>query len=94
MVDYAIAGPVYASASKPGYGPALGPEGLRTLTGQTRIPVIGIAGIEPDNVPDVMAAGAGGIAVMGGIMRAADPGAHTRAFIDALKAARTQLRAR
>ena len=87
IVDYAIAGPVYASASKPGYGPALGSEGLRALVGQARIPVIGIAGIEPGKVADVMATGAAGIAVMGGVMRAADPGAHARALLDALAAA-------
>jgi thiamine-phosphate pyrophosphorylase len=93
-VDYAIAGPVYASPSKPGYGPALGADGLRALVSQARIPVIGIAGIEPDNVAEVIAAGAAGIAVMGGVMRAADPGAHTRALLEALAAARAQLRAR
>jgi thiamine monophosphate synthase len=42
----------------------------------------------------VIAAGAAGIAAMGGVMRAADPGAHTRALLDALNAARAQLRAR
>jgi thiamine-phosphate pyrophosphorylase len=94
MVDYAIAGPVFASQSKPGYGPALGPPGLRSLINESRIPVIGIGGIEPGNVADVIAAGATGIAVMGGIMRAADPGAHTRALLEALAAARDQLRAR
>jgi thiamine-phosphate pyrophosphorylase len=94
IVDYAIAGPVYVSPSKPGYGPALGSEGLRALVSQARIPVIGIAGIEPGNVADVIAAGAAGIAVMGGVMRAPDPSAHTRALLDALMAARAQLRAR
>jgi thiamine-phosphate pyrophosphorylase len=94
VVDYAIAGPVYASPSKPGYGPALGSEGLRALVKQARIPVIGIAGIEPANVADVIAAGAAGIAVMGGVMRATNPGAQTRALLDALAATRNQLRAR
>jgi thiamine-phosphate pyrophosphorylase len=94
VVDYAIAGPVYVSPSKPGYGPALGSEGLRSLVSQARIPLIGVAGIEPGNVADVIATGAAGIAVMGGVMRAADPGAHTRALLDALAAARAQLRAR
>jgi len=94
MVDYVIAGPVYASPSKPGYGPALGSEGLRALVSQARIPLIGVAGIEPGNVADVIAAGAAGIAVMGGVMRAADPGAQTRALLNALAAARAQLRAR
>ncbi|MBV9629652.1 MAG: thiamine phosphate synthase, partial [Xanthobacteraceae bacterium] len=42
VVDYAVAGPVHASPSKPGYGPALGSEGLRALLSQAGIPVIGI----------------------------------------------------
>jgi thiamine-phosphate pyrophosphorylase len=79
---------VYASPSKPGYGPALGPEGLRALVSQARIPVIGIAGIEPGNTAGVIATGAAGIAVMGGLMRAGVPGAHTRALLDALAVAR------
>ncbi len=94
LVDYAIAGPVYVSASKPGYGPALGPQGLHGLVRQARVPVIGIGGIGPANIADVVAAGAAGIAVMGSVMRAADPGAHTRALLDALVTARAQLRAR
>src|SRR5262245_18245165 len=32
MVDYAIAGPAYPSASKPGHGPALGVSGLQLMS--------------------------------------------------------------
>jgi thiamine-phosphate pyrophosphorylase len=74
VVDYAVAGPAYQTASKPGYGPALGPNGLAAISRSARVPVIAIGGIEPDNAASVLAAGAAGIAVMGSVMRTDDPG--------------------
>jgi thiamine-phosphate pyrophosphorylase len=74
VVDYAIAGPAYLTASKPGYGPALGPNGIAAICRAARVPVIAIGGIEPDNTSAVTAAGAAGVAVMGSVMRVADPG--------------------
>jgi thiamine-phosphate pyrophosphorylase len=74
VVDYAVAGPAYPTASKPGYGPALGPDGLAAICRAARVPVVAIGGIEPENAAAVMTAGAAGIAVMGSVMRADDPG--------------------
>ena len=74
VVDYAIVGPAYLTASKPGYGPALGPAGLAAICRAARVPIVAIGGIEADNVSAVMAAGVAGIAVMGSVMRADDPG--------------------
>jgi thiamine-phosphate pyrophosphorylase len=73
VVDYAVAGPAYLTASKPGYGPALGPDGLAAICRAARVPIVAIGGIEPGNVAAVTAAGAAGVAVMGSVMRAADP---------------------
>jgi len=84
VVDYAIAGPAYASASKPGYGPALGGTGLRALATAASVPVIAVGGIEPRLVADVIASGAAGIAVMGGVMRARDPRVQVAALLRAL----------
>jgi len=72
-LDYAIAGPAFATASKPGYGPALGREGLATLCHVSRVPVMAIGGIAPGNAREILPAGIAGIAVMGGVMRAPDP---------------------
>ncbi len=83
-LDYAIAGPVYETASKPGYGPAIGPEGLCVFIARATTPIVGIGGITPDRVADVMAAGAAGVAVMGEIMRADDPGATVAALLTGL----------
>jgi thiamine-phosphate pyrophosphorylase len=74
VIDYAVAGPAYLTASKPGYGPALGPDGLAAICRATSVPVVAIGGIEADNVSAIIAAGAAGIAVMGSVMRADEPG--------------------
>lgn len=83
-VDYAIAGPAYPTASKPGYGPALGPNGLAAICRAARVPIVAIGGIEADNAATVMQAGTAGIAVMGSVMRAADPRKPIEALLAAL----------
>jgi thiamine-phosphate pyrophosphorylase len=69
-VDYALAGPAYATASKPGYGPALGAAGIAAIARACRVPVLAIGGIAVAAVLELIQAGAGGIAVMGSVMRA------------------------
>jgi len=69
-VDYALAGPAYATASKPGYGPALGAAGIAAIARAGRVPVLAIGGIAVATVLELIQAGAGGIAVMGSVMRA------------------------
>jgi thiamine-phosphate pyrophosphorylase len=87
LVDYVIAGPVFLTPSKPGYGPALGTSGLGDISKASPVPVIAIGGITPDNVGDCIRGGAAGVAVMGSVMRATDPEAHVRALVSALNAA-------
>jgi len=67
---YATLSPYAVSASKPGYGPPLPSDGF---SGHA-LPVYALGGITPDNAGAAMAAGAHGIAVMGAVMRSADPG--------------------
>ncbi len=72
--DYVTLSPVFATASKPGYGPALGLAGLADLLGPAgpaagAPPVYALAGIGPDQVAGCRAAGATGVAVMGAVMR-------------------------
>jgi thiamine-phosphate pyrophosphorylase len=81
--DYITMSPVFLTESKPGYGPALETEGLQTLVRQTELPVLGLSGIEPENASQVRTAGAAGIAVMGSVMRAANPDAVLTSLIRA-----------
>jgi thiamine-phosphate pyrophosphorylase len=73
VVDYAVAGPAFETPSKSGYGPAIGPKGLAEIAGAARVPIIAVGGITAKRAAEVLAAGPIGIAVMGGVMRAADP---------------------
>jgi thiamine-phosphate pyrophosphorylase len=66
--DYVTISPVFATASKPGYGPALGIGGLAALC-RTAPPAYALGGVSPRDVPACLGAGAVGVAVMGGIMR-------------------------
>lgn len=77
-VDYITASPVFLTASKPGYGPALGTAGLAAFVSASPVPVIALGGIETETAPLCLDAGAVGIAVMGGVMRAPDPAAAMR----------------
>jgi len=87
IVDYALAGPAFETASKPGYGPEIGRKGLIDIARAARVPVLAIGGINPARVGELIAAGAAGVAVMGGVMRAADPAQEARALIATLKGA-------
>jgi thiamine-phosphate pyrophosphorylase len=85
--DYVTVSPIFASASKPGYGPMLGLPALAALARAVAIPVIALGGVTEVTAAECRAAGAAGIAVMGHIMRAADPSAVTARLIAALQRA-------
>jgi len=70
--DYVTLSPIFASASKPGYGPALGLAGLRAAA-RLPVPVLALGGVTVETLADCLAAGAAGVAVMGAVMGAADP---------------------
>ncbi len=86
-VDYALAGPAFETPSKPGYGPEIGRKGIFDIARAARVPVLAIGGINAARIADLVAAGAAGVAVMGGIMRAADPAREASGLIAALKGA-------
>lgn len=70
--DWVTVSPVRATASKPGYGPALGLDGLAATT-DCGVPVYALGGLTPDDAAACLSAGAAGIAVMGAVMRADRP---------------------
>jgi len=81
--DYVTLSPIYATSSKPGYGPALG---HAALGGAWRVPVVALGGIDASNARECLVAGAAGVAVMGGAMRAPDPQAFMAALLRAMDA--------
>ena len=82
--DFLLFGPVYDTPAKRPFGPPQGLEALQRVAAAAARPVLAIGGVTPARVGEVLAAGAAGVAVMGGISGAADPGGATRAYLDAL----------
>lgn len=70
--DYLMYGHLYPTESKH-HIPARGITSLRDVVKSVAVPVIAIGGIKQEHVSEVMLAGATGIAVMSGILEAADP---------------------
>jgi len=71
--DWVTVSPVWETASKPGYGPPLGPPGLAALLPGAP-PAYGLGGVDgPDRARACRAAGTYGVAVLGTVMRAARP---------------------
>jgi thiamine-phosphate pyrophosphorylase len=83
--DYVTLSPIFLTASKPGYGPAVGLDALAAAARLSSGPVIALGGIDADNVAACLAAGASGVAVMGDIMRSADPEATVRRLLAAIE---------
>ena len=86
-VDYALAGPAFETASKPGYGPEIGRRGLADIVRTARVPVLAIGGINAARVAELIAGGAAGIAAMGGVMRSANPGREVSGLLATLTGA-------
>ncbi len=75
---------VFASATKPKAVP-LGLERVREISDATRLPVVGIGGIDASNARQVLDAGAAGVAVVSAVAAAPDPAAATRALVAAVR---------
>jgi thiamine-phosphate pyrophosphorylase len=85
--DYATLSPIFPSAGKPGYGPALGLERLQRAAASSPLDIIALGGVDDGNAASCIAAGAAGIAVMGSVMTAVDPGRVMAGLIKMLRAA-------
>lgn len=82
---YLGVGPSYATTTKAGLPAPLGPVGVRAVAAATDIPVIAVAGVTVARVPELLAAGAHGVAVIGAVSEADDPHAATEALLRALE---------
>ncbi|WP_067495934.1 thiamine phosphate synthase [Actinoplanes sp. TFC3] len=81
--DYITLSPIYPTSSKPGYGPALGAGQAARLAGER--PWLALGGVDsPSRAAECVAAGACGVAVMGAVMRAADPERVVRELAEAV----------
>lgn len=71
--DYIIFGPIYRTPSKEGIVEPTGPGAVAELKKHVSTPVVAVGGIKAENVADVLASGADGIAVLSGIVAAENP---------------------
>jgi thiamine-phosphate pyrophosphorylase len=71
--DFIVFGPVFTTPSKVAYGPPQGLRHLSTVVRAVRIPVIAIGGIDHTNLPQVVQAGAYGVAMIRAVLAAPDP---------------------
>ena len=85
--DYAVAGPAFETESKPGYGPEIGRKGVAEIARVTHVPILAIGGVNAARLGELISAGAAGVAVMGSVMRAADPAREMSGLIAALRGA-------
>ncbi len=76
--DFVVFGPVFETPSKRSFGPPQGIARLAELCRASELPVIAVGGITPARIAAVRAAGAAGVAVIGAILEAPDPGAVVR----------------
>ena len=82
--DYVGFGPVYPTSSKDDAGPVSGIDILKQVVDIIPLPIIAIGGVGPENIPDVMRAGARGIAVISAVCCQDDPDEATRSLYQAL----------
>ena len=84
-VTYVAVGPVYATGTKnTGYRP-VGPSFVREAAGRSAAtPVVAIGGITLERAPEVLAAGAGAVAVIGDLLAGGQPAARVRAYVEGL----------
>ena len=92
-VDYLGISPIFATPTKTDTKNAWGIDGLVEVRAFTRLPLVAIGGIHVGNAPEVLRAGADGLAIVSALCAADDPQATAeklRAFCDEEMKAREQ----
>ena len=90
--DYLGVGAIYGSTTKLDAGEAVGPALIAAIKAEIDLPVVGIGGITGDNLGQVIAAGADGVAIVGAVVGADDIEAAARDLKANLLAARADHR--
>ncbi|MDP1819119.1 MAG: thiamine phosphate synthase [Acidimicrobiales bacterium] len=72
------------TSTKTGLPDAIGPAGVETIARAVGVPVIAIAGVTAKHVPELLDAGAWGVAVVGGVYGAPDPVGAVAELLDLL----------
>lgn len=91
--DYLGVGAVYATDSKDVHEEhaEIGTETVAAIADAVDVPIVGIGGITAANAPDVIRAGADGVAVVSALAAADDPEDATRELANAVREATTSI---
>jgi len=82
--SYLGVGPCFETSTKDGLPAPIGIDGLTQVAAAVPVPVIAIGGVTARRVPELVAAGAYGVAVVGAVSGAADPARATAELLEAL----------
>jgi len=88
--SYLGVGCIYGTTSKPDAGDPVGPERVREIRAAVSIPIVAIGGITLGRIPELIAAGADGVAVITAVTRAKNIKTAVRDLVKAVKTARGQ----
>jgi thiamine-phosphate pyrophosphorylase len=83
--DFVTFGPVYETPSKTRYGAPTGLQALETVCRRGDVPVYALGGITHARIPEVMAAGAYGVAMIAEIMSSRNISTTARLCVDAVR---------
>jgi thiamine-phosphate pyrophosphorylase len=78
--DYVAVSPVFSTSSKKNAGVGCGVETVREICAAIKCPVIGIGGINADNIAELIEVGLDGVAVISAVVSASDVTAATQAL--------------
>ncbi len=88
LVDHIGAGPVRATATKPGHASPTGWDGLARIVAAAPVPAVAIGGVTAEDSAAAVRAGAMGLAVVSAICGQPDPEAAARAIVQSIADAR------
>lgn len=83
--DFITFGPVFHTPSKGVYGEPVGLDKLSEAALNLSLPVFALGGVKTGNIPEVIACGAYGVAMISGILAAENPMYAASALIESLK---------
>jgi len=82
-VDYIAVGPIF-TGTKSNLDPVVGTQFIREVRPLTDKPIVAIGGITLQRAPEIIESGADSVAVISDILRAPEPAARARQYIDLL----------